>query len=230
MNLEIRTKHFKGVSFKFVCDLDHQPSWFCFEDEEVVRERWWDIRPEDIIMDAGAAFGSYAFPALALGAQKVIAWTPEGHKTLFNKTAEQNGWSDKVVTYDAGLWSRPGYVLARPHNDMPLFFETIPEEWKTNMPPNAFAVDTIDAAVRKDRLEKVDWIKIDVEGAEEEVLKGASDTIRKFKPRLLIENHLFKDPGLQRRCWIYIDSLRSGYVHAGTVPYHSISHSIYEPI
>jgi len=36
-------------------------------------------------------------------------------------------------------------------------------------------------------IEKVDWIKIDVEGAEFETLKGLEDTLRKKSPRLIVE-------------------------------------------
>jgi FkbM family methyltransferase len=32
-------------------------------------------------------------------------------------------------------------------------------------------------------LEKIDWIKIDVEGAELEVLKGLQDTLKRLDPR-----------------------------------------------
>jgi hypothetical protein len=34
---------------------------------------------------------------------------------------------------------------------------------------------------------KIDFIKIDVEGWEEQVLRGAMDTILKYKPRMYIE-------------------------------------------
>ena len=37
--------------------------------------------------------------------------------------------------------------------------------------------------------ERVDLLKIDVEGFEYNVLKGAENTIRKFKPRIIIETH-----------------------------------------
>jgi hypothetical protein len=41
---------------------------------------------------------------------------------------------------------------------------------------------TIDAFVAKHKLKRVDFIKIDVEGAEAKVLKGSKKTIKEFKP------------------------------------------------
>ena len=45
---------------------------------------------------------------------------------------------------------------------------------------------TIDALVKEKQLQKVDFIKLDIEGAEPYALKGAAETIRKFKPKLAI--------------------------------------------
>lgn len=45
---------------------------------------------------------------------------------------------------------------------------------------------TIDEYVRKNNLPRVDFIKLDVEGAELDVLKGAAMTIARFKPILAI--------------------------------------------
>ena len=43
-------------------------------------------------------------------------------------------------------------------------------------------------------INKLDWIKIDVEGAEERVLRGAQKILSCFSPKLIIECHLFLDP------------------------------------
>ena len=46
---------------------------------------------------------------------------------------------------------------------------------------------TVDKLVGLFALTQVDWIKLDVEGAEVEVLKGAEQSIRRFHPVLFIE-------------------------------------------
>jgi hypothetical protein len=53
-------------------------------------------------------------------------------------------------------------------------------------------VTTLDNVVFNElKLEKVDFIKMDIEGAEGMALDGAGETIRKFKPRLAIATEHF---------------------------------------
>ena len=48
------------------------------------------------------------------------------------------------------------------------------------------ALVSIDEVVREEGLARVDCIKLDVEGAELDALRGAEETIRRFRPRLVI--------------------------------------------
>src|SRR4029434_5037763 len=43
---------------------------------------------------------------------------------------------------------------------------------------------SIDDLVERERLDRVDFIKMDVEGGETEALIGAAETIRRFRPKL----------------------------------------------
>jgi FkbM family methyltransferase len=58
-------------------------------------------------------------------------------------------------------------------------------------------VSTIDIFVQENNLTKLDLIKIDVEGFEMNVLKGAENTLKKFHPKLFIElnDKSLKDQG-----------------------------------
>ena len=57
-----------------------------------------------------------------------------------------------------------------------------------------FRTESIDHLVASGRIEKVDFIKMDIEAAELNALKGAEQTIRRFKPKLAITvYHSIKD-------------------------------------
>ena len=47
---------------------------------------------------------------------------------------------------------------------------------------------TLDSLAEEEGLQRVDWLKIDAEGHEMSVLRGAERLIRTFRPRILYEN------------------------------------------
>ena len=55
-----------------------------------------------------------------------------------------------------------------------------------NRPAVKMKPTTIDKFVEENNIEKIDYIKMDVEGAEKNILEGAIKTIKKFKPSLAI--------------------------------------------
>ena len=55
--------------------------------------------------------------------------------------------------------------------------------------------DTLDSILKLNEVNQVNWIKIDVEGAEFEVLKGSTKTLSSENMSLLIEIHNIEDPG-----------------------------------
>jgi FkbM family methyltransferase len=71
-------------------------------------------------------------------------------------------------------------------------------------------VTTVDRAVRDLNVSSVDFIKADIEGAERYALLGASETIRRYRPRMAIcTYHLPDDPGVIRDVVLNICSYRS---------------------
>ncbi len=54
---------------------------------------------------------------------------------------------------------------------------------------------TLDSYVKEHNLAKVDFIKADIEGAERDLVKGAEQTIKQFKPKIALRTyHLPDDP------------------------------------
>ena len=56
-------------------------------------------------------------------------------------------------------------------------------------------ITTLDKFVEENKLERVDFIKADIEGAERDMLRGACNTLKTFAPKLAIcTYHLPDDP------------------------------------
>lgn len=57
------------------------------------------------------------------------------------------------------------------------------------------SVTTIDKFVEENKLERVDFIKADIEGSERDMLRGATSVLKTFAPKLAIcTYHLPDDP------------------------------------
>lgn len=52
---------------------------------------------------------------------------------------------------------------------------------------------TIDTFVKREKLDRVDFIEIDTEGSEMEILKGAKNTIKKFKHKIVVAAYYFTE-------------------------------------
>ena len=85
---------------------------------------------------------------------------------------------------------------------------------KEQLPPNykiiKVPVGTIDNIVTNEKLEKIDFIKIDVEGYEWQVIQGAIKSIKNYKPTIQIEIH-FPKIGLNKTLEIFKFFENQGY-------------------
>jgi len=196
-------------------------------DEHLIRARHWKIRPGDVVLDVGAAFGSYALPAAALGAAKVIAWSPDWNGDVLEASIAANpGWDRIIERRKVALWSRPGWLVIPRDASAPAFYDR-----GCAVPDGAVPATTLDADVADDGLERVDWMKLDVEGAEVEVLRGAAATIARFRPRILVEHHQFKDETLEAQVLGLLVTM--GYRLEEVVKQHEgccVSHGLYLPV
>ena len=205
------------------------PSWWSFSDELETRELWWDIKPGDVVADVGADFGSYTLSALAQGAARVFAWSPPFKVPgdpiecdTMARSAQLNGWyPDRLYPTTSGLWSVAGWLSCLDWQKGSVYFAD--EADARQRGGIVFPVQPLDAL----GLERLDWLKIDTEGAEHYVLSGARETLARCKPRILFENHVHIDPDCEAKCVAFLRGL--GYRHVGTRPHHAISHTLMVP-
>ena len=217
---------FRGhpYSISFIDPTPYHPSWFSFEDESTVRDALWTIEPGDVVLDVGADHGSYTLTALACGAAHVYAWTPPEREPAAHGFLEEslrlNGWSDRCDIMTTGVYDRSGWLDTFSQE----FFEAEPE-----MRPTIIRVDSLDDWRRGLELPKAhrSWMKLDVEGAEVNVLRGAAKMIGEMRPRITVENHNFKRASLEQEVRDLL--VVWDYIEVSTTPYHSVSHSLYVP-
>lgn len=191
MQREYKTQSFNGKEFRVVRGITHPDySYHTFEREEhQFREQYWKVQSGDVIFDVGASYGSYTLTAIAMGAT-VYAFEPE--KTVFADLAHNitiNDWHSRCFPMNVGMWSSKTSV------DMKQYAP----HWPAFSITSDYEMETIDHIAQLIQINKLDWIKMDIEGAEEHAIKGGLETIAKFTPRLIIECHNFLDAELSKK-------------------------------
>jgi FkbM family methyltransferase len=128
-----------------------------------------------VIIDAGAFDGDSArrFALAALGTATIISLEPD--PTNFARLRRRRIPGLRPVCL--GAWDR---------RDRLAFADGGSSGRIRDSGGTTVDVDTIDAIVRAQRLDRVDLIKLDVEGAEARALAGAADTLARWRPKLQV--------------------------------------------
>lgn len=150
------------------------------------------LRPNDVVLDCGANVGIFARTALARGARVIaIEPVPLNLAALKRNLATEIA-QGRVVVYEKGVWDRDDVLpmnIDRSSQQSNSFVRGVTGD-VAHLP-----LTTIDRVVDELRLERVDFIKMDIEGAERRALHGAKRTLKRFRPRLAIcAYHLSDDP------------------------------------
>lgn len=149
----------------------------------------------NVFVDAGANIGIYTIIAAKLVGEsgRVIAFEPtiESYNAL-NKSIELNELKN-VQVYQCALSNREGKTR----------FYTHPDSSRNSLGPIPGAnkginvnIVMLDKILEQEKVSRVDFIKMDVEGAEELVLKGATNLLSKHKPVILFESNFIASKAL----------------------------------
>ena len=138
------------------------------------------VEPDDVVIDGGGCFGDTALYFAQKARQVYCFECMPANLAIARKNLAMNpALAGKIYLVERALWSRPGERL--------VFDDRGPASHRaSNEKGTVVSTQTIDELVREAGLERVDFIKMDIEGAEPEALMGAKDTLRTFRPRLAI--------------------------------------------
>ncbi len=175
------------ASFRSIvtCVLLAESDWFEYEME------FWrtSIQPGMTVIDVGANVGVYTFSAAnQVGATgRVIAIEPfSGCVRSLEETCRLNQFAQ--VTVCAGAASDRNGTLKLAIQTSSELNEVVSDDVALAGDFEAVACFTLDSLIDAQQLTRLDYLKIDAEGHEMQVLQGSDRILQEFQPVILYEN------------------------------------------
>jgi FkbM family methyltransferase len=158
--------------------------WAFFQRQYYLERPDFRVRPEpgDVVVDAGGCYGesALAFAASVGPAGRVYSFEMDPlNLATFRANLDRNPQlADRIEIVERAISDVP---------DRSIGFETLGIASRLSADGSQSALtESVDSLVRRRRLDRVDFIKMDIEGAELSALKGSIETIRRFQPKLAI--------------------------------------------
>jgi FkbM family methyltransferase len=150
---------------------------------DIYEQRAVSVHDSDVVIDVGAHLGTFTRIALHRGARVVVAVEPDPvNAVCFSRTFASEIADGRVRLVEAAAWHSPGS----------LNFEIGNASQTGRVAGAGGGRAVVVRAVRLDdvadelKLGRVDFIKMDIEGAERHALAGARRLLAAHKPRLAI--------------------------------------------
>ena len=169
-------------------------TWLVWEIDvdEAYRGHADTILPGDIVVDAGAHVGVFTRWALKQGAERVIAIEPNPDNIIcLERNFAEEITAGKVTLVKAGIWDEVDNLELRIHDHI------TSRSTLMGMSGISHAVTVpvrpLDAVLSELGVDRVDFIKMDIEGVERRALEGARQTIERSRPRMALCTYHEKD-------------------------------------
>ncbi|BAY11367.1 FkbM family methyltransferase [Calothrix sp. NIES-2098] len=145
------------------------------------------LQPGRVFVDVGANFGVYTVIASKLVADtgKVLAFEPAAETyPILDRNVEINNFSN-VKVFHAAVSDKTGTSRFYHVNNAPNSYSLGADTESTSF--EEVATVTLEDVFQKEAIERFDLMKVDVEGAEELVLRGSQSLIKKMRPQIIFE-------------------------------------------
>jgi len=208
VTLAIRGGPLRGCKWRFEARTNNEIILGIFEPNmQAIYARY--LRDGHVVFDLGAHQGFLAMLAAKLVGERGAVHAFEASPANFTKL-EGNLRLNGVRN------CRPVHAAVSDRNGSVQFSASIHDMGNTYLPSSPYFVNqpavevrtlTLDDYVRRERAELPDFVKIDVEGAEFDALRGAETLLTSKRPVLYLETHNVHNPGVDGRCLQYLAAM-----------------------
>jgi FkbM family methyltransferase len=153
-----------------------------------------------VVVDAGANCGIYTVTAARLvgPSGRVLSFEPGSQAfSLLKKNIEINQFQN-VSAYHAALCDKDGKARLY-HDERGQISFSLGHPKNTRAEFEEVATRTLDSVLEEEGTGQVGLIKLDVEGAEELVLRGVEKLLVHSRPKIILEMNAFATEGLKLR-------------------------------
>lgn len=157
-------------------------------------EDFIDVEEGDVVVDVGFNYGIFSLGAIKKGASKIYGFEP--NKNIFEKIKKYPK-KDIVEIYNVAITGKGGKVYFEgSYNTLGSKVHT--EEINSN--ENNYVVDSynLDWFISSNRIEKIDFLKIDCEGEEYNIFDNLSEYVFGLVDKLHVEFHENTDGRVQK--------------------------------
>ena len=156
---------------------------------EYMEVDWWKkiIKPGMVGCDIGVNKGYYSlFFAKLVGYRgRVLSFEPDAENCVWIRKTLSANFYKNIKLYQIALYNKTGESNFfkghfSGHHSLIIDFGLGMSKVKTRK---------LDDVLKEENINKIDFMKIDVEGAEVEVLEGAQSLLKQQKPKLMIDIH-----------------------------------------
>jgi FkbM family methyltransferase len=148
-----------------------------------------------VVLDIGANIGAVAlYLAAKVGPNGLVAaYEPDtGNVNTFQQNLAANGNPPQIQLVPKGIFDHEGTLefFSGGNYTSSLFKTNYVEREKAQYQVVKVPVTTLDAETERLALKRLDFVKMDVEGAEVAALRGGRQTLQRFHPPIIVETHL----------------------------------------
>ena len=180
-----------GINFEL--DLSCLMQWYVYWGQtETQRERLYSmVSPGDIVLDVGTNIGETLLHFAKIAGDSGFVYGFEPDQENFRNVQKNIGLNDfsNVHVFNLGVSDKKEEVrLFRVDpNNLGMNRILSDDEAAKFDDYTVIETDTLDNIVTQNNIDRVDVIKLDIEGYEMHALRGAVGTLRRFRPKLFIE-------------------------------------------